>query len=148
MTDSDIEIDMPSVVPMLSYEDVATSADWLSEAFGFREAGRWSDSAGTVTHVNMVVGDGVVMLGFPSASYESPRRHAETCATARTLRETPYIVDGVLVYVTDIESHYQQAVESGARVLSGLEMNEAVGQSQYRVEDLEGHRWMFAERTG
>jgi uncharacterized glyoxalase superfamily protein PhnB len=41
------------VIPMLSYEDPARAADWVAEAFGFRETGRWADADGRVTHVNM-----------------------------------------------------------------------------------------------
>jgi uncharacterized glyoxalase superfamily protein PhnB len=132
------------VIPMLSYEDAGRAADWIGEAFGFRETGRWADDDGTVTHVNLELGDGVVMLGYPSADYQSPRHHAEVCEHARKWSETPYIVDGVLVYVDDIDTHYERARAAGATILSSLEDNPGVGQRQYRAEDLEGHRWMFA----
>ncbi|HUQ22509.1 MAG TPA: VOC family protein [Gaiellaceae bacterium] len=140
-------MDGQRVIPMLSYEDVGRSADWIAEAFGFTETGRWNDDAGRVTHVNMELGHGVVMLGWPSADYQNPRHHAETCEQARRWRETPYVVDGVLVYVDDIESHFARATAAGAHMLGGLEDNPAIGQRQYRAEDLEGHRWMFAETT-
>jgi len=52
----------------------------------------------------------------------------------------------VLVYVDDLDSHFARAREAGATILSELEDNPAVGQRQYRAEDVEGHRWMFAER--
>ena len=137
---------MPSVIPMLSYEDVAASAAWLVDAFGFEEVGRWDDGDGHVTQVNLIAGDGVVMVGNPGADYESPRRHVETCNAARQWTKTPYVIDGVMVYVSDLKSHYERAMTHGARALSEIEENAGIGQSQYRVEDLEGHRWMFAER--
>ena len=133
------------VVPMLSYEDVARAADWIAQAFGFSETGRWSDPDGTVTHVNMELGGGAIMLGYPSPHYQSPRRHAEVCEHARAWSDTPYIVDGVLVYVDDVDIHYQRAEAAGASMLSELEDNPAAGQRQYRAADLEGHRWMFAQ---
>lgn len=139
---------MPSVIPMMSYEDVAAAAKWLVDAFGFEEDGRWTDENGHVTHVNLVTGDGVVMVGNPGADYQSPRRHAETCTTARQWTKTPFVVDGVLVYVSGLRAHHDRAIARGAHVLSGIEDNDAVGQRQYRVEDLEGHRWMFAEPIG
>jgi len=41
-------------VPMLSYEDVASAADWLREAFGFRDRGpRFTDVDGRVTQVEV-----------------------------------------------------------------------------------------------
>jgi len=134
------------VVPMFSYEDVGRAADWIGEAFGFGETGRWSDESGRVTHVNMEFDGGVIMLGYPSPEYESPKHHAEACERARAWRETPYVVDGVYVSVDDIDAHYARARAAGATILSELEDNPGVGQRQYRAEDLEGHRWMFATR--
>jgi PhnB protein len=132
---------------MLSYEDVGRSADWIAEAFGFTETGRWSDDDGRVTHVNMELGGGVFMLGWPSADYQSPCHHAETCEQARRWSETPYVVDGVMVYVDDIEAHFAQASAAGASILTPLQGNPGVGQRQYRAADVEGHRWMFAQVT-
>jgi uncharacterized glyoxalase superfamily protein PhnB len=128
---------------MLSYEDVAAAADWLCSAFGFTEAGRFEDG-GRVTHVNLVAGDGAVMLGWPGPDYRSPRNHRDRCDDARRWLETPFVVDGVYVRVDDIEAHLRRARAAGATILSGLEDNDAVGQRQYRAEDVEGHRWMFA----
>ena len=134
------------VVPMFSYEDVGRAADWIAEAFGFEETGRWSDESGRVTHVNMELDGGVIMLGYPSPDYQSPKHHAEVCEPARTWRQTPYVVDGVHVSVDDVDAHYGRAVAAGATILSELEDNAGIGQRQYRAEDLEGHRWMFAQR--
>lgn len=136
------------VIPMLSYEDAGGAADWLVRAFGFTETGRWSDETGRVTHVNLELDGSELMIGWPSADYRSPRRHAETCEQARRWSETPYVVDGVLVYVDDVEAHFARASEAGARILTPVESNPAVGQRQYRAEDVEGHRWMFAQATG
>ncbi len=133
------------VIPMLSYEDAGGAADWIAEAFGFRETGRWTDRDGKVTHVNMELDGNVLMLGYPSPDYQSPRHHSEACEQARKWSRTPYVVDGVLVYVDDVEAHFSRASAAGARILSELEDNPAVGQRQYRAEDVEGHRWMFAE---
>lgn len=132
------------VVPMFSYEDVAQAADWIAQAFGFTETGRWADDGGRVTHVNMELDGGQIMLGFSSPEYQNPKHHAEVCDAARVWRETPYVVDGVFVAVDDIDAHYARARAGGATILSELEDNPGVGQRQYRAEDLEGHRWMFA----
>ena len=120
--------DMPRVVPMFSCEDVADAADWVAQAFGFRETGRWADADGHVTQVNMELGGGMVMLGSPSPNYQSPRHHAEGCDLARAWSTTPYIVDGVLVYVDDIDAHLERAQVFGATLLSPLEVNPGVGQ--------------------
>jgi uncharacterized glyoxalase superfamily protein PhnB len=132
------------IIPMLSYEDVGAAADWIANAFGLEETGRWSDDDGRVTHVNMELDGGIVMLGWPSPDYQSPKHHAELCEQARKWSETPYIVDGLHVSVDDIDAHYEGARAGGAKILSELEDNLGIGQRQYRAEDLEGHRWMFA----
>jgi uncharacterized glyoxalase superfamily protein PhnB len=129
---------------MLSYEDVGVAADWLCRAFGFRELNRF-EQGGRVTHVSLSTGDGLVMIGWPGPDYRGPKRHREACDAARKWLDTPYVVDGVYVLVEDIDSHADRASASGAVLLSGVEDNDAVGQRQYRAEDLEGHRWMFAE---
>ena len=101
--------------------------------------------AGSASHVNMEHSGAVIMLGFPGREYQNPRRHAEVCDHASAWLSTPFVVDGVLVYVDDIDAHFQRAQASGATVLSSLEDNSEVGQRQYRAEDLEGNRWMFAQ---
>ena len=91
----------------------------------------------------MDTGGGVVMMATPSPHYRGPKRHREESEAARKWSEVPYIIDGVLVYVDDIESHFERAKENGATILSELEQG-AEGK-RYRAEDIEGHRWMFMQ---
>jgi uncharacterized glyoxalase superfamily protein PhnB len=136
---------LPQITPMLSYEDPGAAADWLVHAFGFEEEFRITEDHGRVTHVDLRLGDGAVMLGCPSPDYRSPRRHREECEQAAKWLESPFVVDGVHVYVDDVDAHYERAVAEGAHALS--EPADAPhGDRLYRVEDLEGHRWMFASR--
>src|ERR1043166_8463017 len=93
------------VFPMLSYEDAGAAAEWTARAFGFEELERYASDDGTVTHVTMRAGSGLVMFGWPGPDYRSPRRHAETCDDARRWLETPFVVDGGLVSVDGIEGH-------------------------------------------
>jgi uncharacterized glyoxalase superfamily protein PhnB len=131
------------VIPMLAYADAGAAADWICRAFGFHETRRFTNTTGTVTDVVLEWADGAtVLVGHPNDAYEGPRKHAEHCAAAAHWLDRPVIVDGVVVLVDDVDAHYAAAVAAGARILSGLETNPL--QRQYRVEDLEGHRWMFA----
>ena len=134
---------LPDVVPMLSYEDCATAADWLSSAFGFEELERFEDG-GEVTHVTMRAGTGRVFLGKPGAAYVNPRRLREQSEAAARMYDVPWVVDGVWVQVDDVRRHFEQARAAGARPLGELEDDQHA--SRYRVEDLEGHRWMFEQR--
>jgi PhnB protein len=131
---------------MLSYEDAGAAADWLVEAFGFEEVERY-DWEGRVAHVTLRLDGGVLFVGWPGADYRSPKSLAAESETVRAMLETPYVVDGVAVYVDDVDAHCERARAAGARILSEPEDNPGVGQRQYRAEDPEGHRWMFAQRA-
>lgn len=136
-------VDAQRIVPMLTYEDGPAAMDWLAEAFGFEERTRWLDDDGRLTHGEMVAGGGLLMLAGCTPGYESPRRHRETCAAAAKWSEVPWVIDGALVRVDDVDAHYERARAAGARILSEPE-DQPYGRS-YRVEDLEGHRWMFQQ---
>src|SRR4249919_1042660 len=104
-----------AAIPMLSYEDPARAADWVAEAFGFRENGRWADADGRVTHVNMERSGAVIMLGSSGRDYQNPRHHSEVYDHARARLTTPFVVDGVLVYVDDIDTHFEREGVRGDR---------------------------------
>ena len=133
----------PDVVPMVSYEDCAAAADWLSQAFGFEELERFGEG-GEVTHVTMRAGRGLVFLGKPGATYVSPKRLREQSEAAARMYNVPWVVDGVWVQVDDVRAHFERARTAGARPLG--EVEDGQHGSLYRVEDLEGHRWMFEQR--
>ena len=135
----------PDVIPMIAYEDGPKAMDWLSSAFGFTERARMLDKNGRLSHGEMQAGEGVIMLATPTPEYRGPRRHREACEAARKWSTVPYIVDGVLVYVDNVDAHFARAKQRGASILSGVEADE--NGKRYRAEDLEGHRWMFMQRS-
>lgn len=137
---------MPQLVPMLSFEDAAGALDWLATAFGFRERLRLTEDDGTISHAEMELGDAVVMLATPTPDYEGPRHHREHCKAARKWSQIPYVIDGLLVQVDDVDSHFERAKKAGAVILSEPQ-DTPYGTRQYRVEDSEGHRWMFSQPT-
>ena len=136
---------MPQIVPMLSYEDAAAAIEWLTRAFGFRERLRYTEPSGTLTHAELELGSGVVMLATPSSDYESARRHRESCEAMNTWLRSPFIFDGVYVSVDDVDAHFTRARAAGAVILSEPQ-DQSFGDRHYRCEDLEGHRWMFSQR--
>lgn len=129
---------------MLAYEDGPAAMDWLVRAFGFEERARLVEADGRLSHGELETGAGTVMLATPSPHYEGPARHRETCDAARRWSEVPWVVDGVLVYVDDVDAHCRRARAAGARILTESEAGPPA--RRYRAEDLEGHRWMFMER--
>lgn len=135
----------PDVIPMIAYENGPAAMDWLSSAFGFKERTRMLGADGRLSHGEMQAGQGVIMLATPTPDYQGPRHHRASCEPAQRWSTVPYIVDGVLVYVDDVDAHYERAKRRGATILSELEAGR--DGRRYRAEDLEGHRWMFLQRT-
>jgi uncharacterized glyoxalase superfamily protein PhnB len=129
---------------MPTYEDVGRASEWLCAAFGFREQTRFTDADGRVTTaiLEWPLG-GAVMLGWTGPHYQNPRHHRGACDAARRWHEVPYVVDGVLVGVDNVDEHCRTARAAGAVVLS--EPEDTPPGRLYRVEDVEGHRWMFIQ---
>jgi uncharacterized glyoxalase superfamily protein PhnB len=129
---------------MIAYEDGAAAMDWLARVLGFREQMRMMSDDGKLAHGEMETDHGLIMLATPSPHYEAPKHHREHCERARNWSTVPWVIDGVLVYVNDIDEHFERAKREGAAILSKLE--EGFPGRRYRAEDLEGHRWMFLQR--
>jgi uncharacterized glyoxalase superfamily protein PhnB len=141
---SETAVAQQRVFPMRAYEDVGAAVDWLCEAFGFRESDeRYTDDDGRVTHAEIELGGATVMLGWPGPAYQSPGHHAEVCEHARKWLDVPYIVDGVMIYVDDVDAHCERARAAGAAILREPK-TEPYGRL-YNAADLEGHRWMFSQ---
>lgn len=134
-----------AVVPMMAYEDPGAAIEWLTRVFGFREQTdqRYTDADGTIGHAQMEAGDGVIMLAAPTPDYQSPKHHREECEAAARWSRVPYVINGVQVQVDDVDALYERARAAGASVLSDVEQT-PYGRL-FRVEDLEGQRWMFIQ---
>jgi len=122
---------MPRIVPYLFYEDVAAALAWLTKTFGLIEHLRYTEDDGSVTHAEMRVADGVIMLGDPGEGYENPRRHG-------------HLQSSLVVYLDNVDDHCARAKEAGAEVISEP-ADTPYGDRMYSVRDLEGHRWDFCQ---
>ena len=134
---------MTDVVPFIGYEDCGAAADWLVRAFGFDELERFEED-GEVTHVTLRAGDGLVFLGHPGPDYVNPLHMREQCDEAARMYAVPWIVDGVWIAAHHVDAQFERARAAGARVLS--EPEDTAHGRQCRIEDPEGHRWMFQQR--
>lgn len=133
------------IFPMIAYEDTADAIDWLEKAFGFKEHGRrYEMEDGTIGHAALEIGGEIVMLATPNREYQSPKTHRESCDAAARWLDNPWVIDGLLVEVDDLDAHHDRAVKAGANVIRPLE--DGPDGRLYTVEDLEGHRWMFQQR--
>ena len=135
---------MPDVIPMLAYEDGFAALDWLTRVFGFSERTRMTGPDGRLAHGELETGDSVIMLATPSPDYHGPKKHRAECGQAMLWSKVPWVIDGVLVVVDDIDGHYERSKREGATILS--EPEDGFPGRRYRAEDIEGHRWMFLQR--
>ncbi|HEY0639192.1 MAG TPA: VOC family protein [Pseudonocardiaceae bacterium] len=121
---------MTTITPYLLYEDAAAAITWLGRAYGFTETLRYTTPEGRVSHAELAVGDGTVMLGEPGGDYRSPR-------------VTGHVHSFLHVTVDDVDAHCEAARAAGATILSEPQ-DTSYGLRGYRSVDLEGHRWDFA----
>jgi PhnB protein len=122
---------MPRITPYLLYEDVAAALSWLGRTFGFRERMRMPGPNGEITHAEMELADGVIMMGNPGPDYSNPKRLG-------------HVTQHLYVYVDDVDKHFEHAREAGATILAEPQ-DQFYGDRRYGVEDLEGHHWYFAQ---
>lgn len=119
-----------TVVPVLVYEDVGKAIEWLCDAFGFTERLRAGPPGGIVSHAQLNIGEGAVMLGRQGAEFRPP--HPDE------------VNQYVIVHVDDVDQHFERAQRCGARILkSPADM--PFGERQYTVVDPGGHRWTFSQ---
>jgi MerR family transcriptional regulator, thiopeptide resistance regulator len=120
------------IIPLLVYEDLAAAHDFLVEAFGFESGGVHRTPEGQVVHAEVRAGTMPIWLHRVAAEHHvaSPR----TVDVANS---------GLVVHVSDVDAHYEQARTRGAQIDSPP-TDQPYGQREYGARDREGHRWWFA----
>lgn len=61
----------PRISPYLNYEDTGAMIVWLARAFGLVERHRLAGPDGAVTHAEMALEEGVVMMGSPGGDFRN-----------------------------------------------------------------------------
>ena len=105
------------IIPELPYEDVNVAAEWLCQAFGFKQRLR--------------IGNHRCQLTFGESSVVAIERKEPG-------------ISSILMHVEDIDSHFERAKQSGARIINPP-TDYPFGERQYTVEDIGGHRWTFSQ---
>ena len=137
---------MQTIIPMLSYENGVAAIEWLCKTFGFAENTEMRFMEGDIlTHAELRLNDNVIMLATPTADYISINNQKNEYVQMNKWMSSPYIINGLLVYVDNVEAHYKKAKANGAEILSEIE--EGFPGKRYRCADIEGHRWMFMQKN-
>ena len=121
-----------SVTPYLTVNDAARALEFYKRAFGAREVLRMDGPDGKIGHAEIKIGDSIVMLGdeMPGMSNRSPQSLGGTTG-------------GVMLYVENADTVFDQAVSAGAQVESPL-ADMFWGDRYGRLKDPFGHSWSVA----
>ena len=121
-----------SVSPSLAVEGAAEAIEFYKRAFGATERMRMPAPDGRIAHAELEVGDSIVMLSdpFPQSQVKPPSELGGTSV-------------GMYVYVDDVDSVFQQAIDAGATVTMPLE-DMFWGDRFGSLTDPYGHNWSLA----
>ncbi len=113
-----------TITPLLIVKQAARFIDFLKQAFGAEERGRFARPDGQIMHAEVKVGDSILMLA--DASEQFPAQPAALC-----------------LYVPDADAVYRSAVQAGATSLREPE-NQFYGDRSAGVADRFGNSWWIS----
>ena len=137
----------PRISSAIYYRDPKKALEWLAAAFGFEVRLKVEAPDGTIEHSELVLGEGVIMVGDEAKGTRVPSRR--WC-------KSPLSVDGantqsMMVYVDDANGHCERARNAGATIVAEPELHdygdEYWADRGYEAVDFEGHHWYFYERV-
>jgi uncharacterized glyoxalase superfamily protein PhnB len=126
-------VPVDTVLPHISYRDVAEAIVWLTRTFGFIEHYRYGEPDGEISGAQMHLGGACVMLKRARKGSLSPA-------------QLGYGTQSLTVFLDDVNAHFLRTKSAGAKIVE--ELHETVyGERQYAAEDLEGHHWLFSQHA-
>src|SRR5262245_30493269 len=121
-----------TVTPYLISKDAARAIDFYKKAFGAEELMRFTDPSGKVGHAELKFGDSPIMMAdeHPEMGYRGPQSLGGSTV-------------GILLYVTDVDARFRQAISAGAKSLQPV-MDKPYGDRAGTLEAAFGHVWTIA----
>jgi uncharacterized glyoxalase superfamily protein PhnB len=99
-------------MPALRYRNAGAAIDRLCKAFGFEKKMAVPTEDGRIADAELVLGNGMIMLGDAKAEYGSLVRPPGPPQRVNT--------QGMYVVVADADAHYARAKAAGAEILFEL----------------------------
>ena len=132
MTTQPIPEGYHTLTTYLTMENAAEAIDYYKDVFGAKERIRMEAPDGKIGHAELEIGDSLLMLSdaFPGATSRPPTELGGTTA-------------GAFMYVEDVDSVVQRAVESGATVTMEI-ADQFWGDRFGSITDPFGHSWSIA----
>jgi len=121
-----------TVSPSLTIDGATEAIEFYKRAFGATERSRMPTPDGKIAHAELQIGDSVIMLNdpFPQSAVKSPKELGGTTSS-------------VVLYVEDVDSVVQDAIDAGAAVTMPVE-DQFWGDRFGSVSDPFGHHWGIA----
>lgn len=116
-----------SITPYLCVKGAAKLMDFMSQAFGAEEIGRHPRPDGTIAHACVKIGNSMVELGD-------------------VVDPNPVLTCAVHLYVPDVDTVYQRAVNAGGMSLQNP-TDQFYGERSASVKDMCGNHWYIATQT-
>jgi PhnB protein len=118
-----------TATPYLTLSNTAAALDFYKRAFGAQVVTRMDGPNGKVAHAEMKIGDSMIMLGdeMPGMGNRSPQSLGGTTG-------------GVMLYVDNADTVFNQAVAAGAQVETPL-ADMFWGDRYGKLKDPFGHSW-------
>jgi uncharacterized glyoxalase superfamily protein PhnB len=121
-----------TISPALTIDGAVEAIGFYKRAFGAIERSRMPMPDGKIAHAELAIGDSVVMLNdpFPQSPVASPKELGGTAVS-------------LFLYVEDVDSVVQDAIDAGATVTMPVE-DQFWGDRFGTVMDPFGHHWGIA----
>lgn len=122
-----------TAIPCLRYRDAPAAIAWLCHTFGFVEHLVVPERDGSISHAQLSLGDGMIMLGsVRDTDYGRLMRQPDETGGLGT--QSIYLV------VADVDGVHARAVAAGATIVLPLK-DEDYGGRGFTCRDPEGHLW-------
>ena len=124
----------PRVTPYLHVDGAADAIDFYVKVLGAKERMRMPGPEGKLGHAELELGGSAIMLAdeFPESDVRSPK----------SVGGTPVML---YVYVEDVDSVFDAAMEAGAKELRPVE-NQSYGDRDASLKDPFGNEWYIGTR--
>jgi uncharacterized glyoxalase superfamily protein PhnB len=117
----------------LYYAKPAAAARWLAGVFGFESPDPLPEGPDPLPETG---------YGHPWIEFRVGNCSLIVCKLTGEVPQHPPVTHETWVYVDDLDAHLARAQAGGAKIVSGIRQT---GFRAYTAEDLEGHRWIFAQ---
>lgn len=121
-----------AVIAYLTVQGAAAAIEFYKRALGATELFRMAESSGRISHAELKIGDGRLMLSdeYPERGLKGPRAYGGT----------PVMLH---LYVADVDRVSSTLVAAGAKTLSAVETM-FYGDRAGQFEDPFGHKWWIS----